>query len=270
PIGFFERALAGVVTKHMQQASQIREFFTGRLLMTLLDLPALLVFVPVLAFYSWKLTLMVLGVTLLLAICIAILIGPYRLRLRRLYQAEAERQSLLVESIHGMRTVKSLNLEPRRQESLEAAAANAVHTYVEVGKISLVANTLSQFVERGLTIMIVIAGAFAVFAGEMTVGALVAFNMLSARVVGPVLQLIGLLNHYQEALMSVEMLGEVMNSPVERNNVRGLTPPIAGGIKFESVTFRYPGNEKPALDNFSLDVPSGAFVGIVGKSGSGR
>lgn len=270
PISFFEHALAGVVAKHMQQASQIREFFTGRLLMTLLDLPALLVFVPILAFYNWKLTLLVLAITALLALFILAIIGPYRRRLRLLYQAEAGRQSLLVESIHGMRTVKSLNLEPRRQESLENAAANAVRTYVEVGKISLAANTFSQFVERGLTIAIVVVGAFAVFAGEMTVGALVAFNMLAGRVVGPALQLVRLLNNYQEVLMSVEMLGEVMNRPIEQNVERGLTPPIAGNIEIDGVTFRYQGADRPALADFSARIPAGSLVGVVGRSGSGK
>jgi ATP-binding cassette subfamily B protein len=270
PLGFFERSLAGVVTKHMQQASRIREFLTGRLLMTLLDLPALLVFVPVLAFYNVQLMLVVLGITMMLAFVIAVMIGPYRRRLKRLYRAEAERQSLLVESIHGMRTVKSLNLEPRRQEALEIAAANAVNTHVEVGKISLAANTLTSFIERGLTIVIVVLGAFAVFAGDMSVGELVAFNMLSTRVISPVLQMIGLLNQYQETLMSVEMLGEIMNKPVEHGTARGLTPPLEGAIQIDDVTFRYPNNDRPALSRFSVEIPAGAFIGIVGRSGSGK
>jgi ATP-binding cassette subfamily B protein len=270
PIGFFERSLAGVVTRHMQQASQIREFLTGRLLMTLLDLPALIVFLPILAYYSVELTAIVLGITLVLAMVIALMIGPYRRRLRRLYQAEAGRQSLLVESIHGMRTVKSLNLEPRRQESWEVAAADAVQMYVQVGKISLAANMLTQFIERGLTVAIVVAGAFAVFAGKLTVGELVAFNMLSARVISPVLQLIGLLNNYQEVLMSVDMLGEIMNRPIEQNVTRGLTPTLAGNIEIDNVTFRYPGTERPALSGFSARIPAGSLVGIVGRSGSGK
>src|SRR5262249_29652598 len=153
--------------------------------------------------------------------------------------------------IHGVRTVKSLNLEPRRQEAWEVAAADAVQTNVEVGKISLVANMLSQFIDKGLTISIIVAGSFLVFAGKLTVGELVAFNMLSSRVVSPVLQLIGLLNNYQEVLMSVQMLGEIMNRPVEQTSQRGLTPNLAGNIEIDDVTFRYPGNDRPALEHFS-------------------
>ena len=270
PIGFFEAALAGVVTKHMQQGTQIREFLTGRLLTTLLDLPALIVFLPLMAWYSPWLTLVVLAVTVLLAGIIAAMIGPYRRRLKHLYEAEAQRQSLLVESVHGMRTVKSLNLEPRRQEAWDSAAAEAVRTYVQVGKISLFANSVSQFIERALTVIIVVVGAFLVFGHDMTVGGLVAFNMLSSRVISPVLQLIGLLNHYQEALMSVEMLGEIMNRPVEMDQRRGLTPALRGDIELDRVTFRYPGTEQPALRDFSARIPAGSMIGIVGRSGSGK
>jgi len=102
------------------------------------------------------------------------------------------------------------------------------------------------------------------------VGGLVAFNMLSARVISPVLQVIGLLNNYQETMMSVEMLGEVMNRPGENAGRRGLTPPLTGAIEFDHVTFRYPGTEKPALRDVTLRIPAGSMVGIVGRSGSGK
>jgi subfamily B ATP-binding cassette protein HlyB/CyaB len=270
PISFFDTCRAGVVTKHMQQGTQIREFLTGRLLGTLLDLPALLIFLPLMLWYSATLTIVVLAVTALLGAVIAGMLGPYRKRLRHLYQAEATRQSLLVETVHGMRTVKSLNLEPRREEAWDNAAADSVNTYVQVGKISLAANTLSSFIEKALTVTIVCTGAFLVFGGTLTVGGLVAFNMLSSRVISPVLSLIGLLNNYQEVMMSVEMLGEVMNRPGENSGQRGLTPPISGAIEFDKVTFRYPGSEKPALKDVSLTIPAGAMIGIVGRSGSGK
>jgi ATP-binding cassette subfamily B protein len=269
PISFFDQSRAGVVTKHMQQGSQIREFLTGRLLGTLLDLPALVVFLPLLLWYSVPLTCVVLAVTAMLGLVIALMLGPYRRRLRKLYAAEAQRQSLLVESVHGMRTIKSLNLEPRREEAWDQAAADAINTYVEVGKIGLAANTLSSFIEKALSITIVIVGAFLVFDGKLTVGGLVAFNMLSSRVISPVLQMIGLLNNYQEVMMSVEMLGEIMNRAPE-TGAGGLTPQLTGTIEFEKVTFRYPGTEKPALRDISLKIPAGAMVGIVGKSGSGK
>jgi ATP-binding cassette subfamily B protein len=239
-------------------------------LSTLLDLPVLIVFLPILFAYSVRLSLMVLLAALALAAIIGVLIGPYRRRLRRLYSAEAERQSLLVETIHGMRTVKSLNLEPRREEAWDVASASSVNTYVNVGKMSLAAGTLSQFIERALSVGIVVVGAFSVFEGRMTVGELVAFNMLSMRVVGPILQLAGLLNSFQEVLMSVDMLGEIMNRPTEAPRQRGMTPMLKGEIELDDVVFRYPGTEQSALDGLSFKIPAGAMVGIVGRSGSGK
>jgi ATP-binding cassette subfamily B protein len=198
------------------------------------------------------------------------MIGPYRRRLRKLYQAEAERQSLLVETVHGMRTVKSLNLEPRRETAWENAAAEAIRNYVQVGKISLAANTFSQFIEQALTITIVVVGSFLVFGNSLTIGGLVAFNMLSSRVTSPILQLIGLLNNYQEVLMSVEMLGEIMNRPTENSARRGLTPSLRGDIQIDRVTFRYPNTDRPALRDVSVRFPAGSLTGIVGRSGSGK
>jgi ATP-binding cassette subfamily B protein len=270
PISFFEQSLAGVVTKHMQQASQIREFLTGRLLSTMLDLPVLIVFLPILFLYSAKLATLVLVTTLVLAGIIAVLIGPFRTRLRRLYRAEAERQSLLVETIHGARTVKALSLEPRRQQAWEDSSAAAVRTYIDVRQISLAADTISHFIERLLSVGIIAFGAFEVFNKEMTVGQLVAFNMLAGRVTGPILQMVGLVHYVQEALMSVKMLGEIMNRPVEKNLSSGLTTPIKGEITLEKVSFRYPGVQRPTLDRLSVSIPSGAMVGIVGRSGSGK
>jgi ATP-binding cassette subfamily B protein len=254
----------------MQQATQIREFLTGRLLTTFLDLPVLIIFLPILFLYSTKLALLVLGACMVLAAVVALLIGPFRTRLRRLYRAEAERQSLLVETIHGARTVKSLSLEPRRQQAWEDAAASAVRTYIEVRKISLAAETISQFVEKLLTVLIIVFGTFEVFNKEMTVGQLVAFNMLAGRVIGPILQLVALTHYVQEALMSVKMLGEVMNRPMERNLASGLTSPIKGEITLEKLSFRYPSMQRPVLDRVSLTIPAGSMVGIVGRSGSGK
>ena len=270
PIDYFEHVPAGVVAKNIQQASIIREFLTGRALMTLLDLPILLIFLPLLLFYSIPLTLVVLLATMLLGGLVAAMIGPFRSRLQKLYTAEAERQSLLVESIHGMRTVKALGLEARQQRAWEDSAAAVATTSLEVGAISQSANALSSLIEKALTILVVVIGAFIVFHGKMTVGQLVAFQMLSGRVIGPILQLIGLVHQMQEVLLSVRMLGDVMNRPVERNLGHGLAPSFRGRIDFENVTFRYPGSQRPALDNVSFSIPAGCLVGIVGKSGSGK
>ncbi|NJL71215.1 MAG: peptidase domain-containing ABC transporter [Candidatus Competibacteraceae bacterium] len=124
--------------------------------------------------------------------------------------------------------------------------------------------------EKLMTVAIVGFGAIAVFDGLMTVGELVAFQMLAGRVSAPLVQLVALIHEYQEASLSVAMLGEVMNRPAEVNAARGLRTPIQGRIDFEGVSFQYPETTAPALTDISLSIPAGTFVGVVGRSGSGK
>lgn len=271
PIDFFERSSAGVITKHMQQVEKIREFLTGRLLLTLLDATSLLVIVPLLFFYSAALAAMVLGFSALTACVIGGLIPIYSRKLRVLYDAEGQRQAYLVETIHGMETVKGLATEPLRQRAWDARCAQAAESRFDVGRISTSAQAVIGFLEKLLTVAVIGVGALLVFDGHMTVGALIAFNMLAGRVTTPLSQIVGLVQGYQEAALSVRMLGQIMNRTPERPpNVRGLRPPIAGTVEFEHVNFRYSESAPPALDDVTLTIPAGSVFGIVGRSGSGK
>lgn len=270
PMNFFEQTTAGVLTKHMQQTSKIREFLTGNLFMTMLDSTALLVFLPILYFYSPQLTLVVLVFSALLALTIGVLLGPYRRRLEALYQAEGDRQAMLVETIHGAQTVKALSMEPAQRKKWDQKSAQAVGMHYRVGKISVTATSLSKLLEKCMVVAIVWIGASLVFDSTISVGALVAFQMIAGRVTGPLVQLVSLVHSYQEAALSVRMLGQVMNRPQEAGIGRGLRPEIVGRLEFEDVTFRYNSDASPALDNVSIKIPEGSVVGIVGRSGSGK
>lgn len=271
PISFFERISAGVLVKHMQQASRVREFLTGRLFLTALDAVSLFVFLPVLFFYNSKLTFIVLGFAAMIAVVIALLVGPFRRRLYALYQAEALRQGLLVETVHGMRTVKSLAIEPLQRRVWDDRSAQSVAMRFRVEKISATAQSVTGLLEKLMSVAIVGFGALDVFNGTMTVGALVAFNMLAGRVSGPLVQIVTMVHEYQEVALAVQMLGEVMNQKPERDNARpGLRPELSGQIEFENVTFRYGPEGAPALDNVSFAIPAGSIFGVVGRSGSGK
>ncbi|QFU17875.1 peptidase domain-containing ABC transporter [Microvirga thermotolerans] len=271
PLGYFERVPAGVLVKHMQQANRIREFLTGRLFTTALDSFSLFVFLPVLLLYSVKLTIVVLAFTACVGIAVALLIGPFRRRLQALYEAEGERQALLVESVHGMRTVKSLALEPLQRRSWDNSSAQAVMMRYDVDRISAAAQSLTGLLEKLMSVAIIALGAIDVFDREMTVGALVAFNMLAGRVSGPLVQILTMAHEYQEVALSVRMLGEVMNRVPESDGIqRGLCPPLKGSIQFEDVSFSYQPERPPALDGVSFSVEPGTIVGIVGRSGSGK
>jgi ATP-binding cassette subfamily B protein len=271
PIALFEQASAGVIVKHMQQTGRIREFLTGRLFLTLLDGLSLLVFIPILLLYSVKLTFVVLGFAALVGLVVMLLVGPFQRRLQALYKAEGDRQALLVETVHGMRTVKSLALEPRQRKVWDDHSAQAISVRFRVDKISTVAQSLTGLLEKLMGVAIIGLGALDVFNGSMTVGALVAFNMLAGRVSGPLVQIVTMVHEYQEVALSVRMLGEIMNQrPEQFGRGRGIRPQLRGRIDFDKVTFRYAPDGAPALDDVTFSIPEGSVFGVVGKSGSGK
>jgi ATP-binding cassette subfamily B protein len=270
PIEYFESSTAGVTVQHMQQIHSIRGFLTGQLFFTVLEATALVVFVPLLFLYSFKLTLVVLLISSMMAGVVIALIKPFQRRLSALYQAEGLRQSMLVESIHGIRTVKSLAIEPKQRKIWDQRSADSISMHYNVGKMALAAQTLTHLLEKSMTVAIITIGAGDVFSHEFTVGSLIAFQMLSGRVVGPLVAIVGLVNEYQQTALSIRMLGNVMNRAPERKASGGLRPRLGGRIEFEGVTFRYPGSNTPALDHISLEIPAGSVVGIVGRSGSGK
>lgn len=271
PIDYFETTSAGVITRHMQQLERIRQFLTGRLFFTALDATALVIFLPILFAYSVKLAMITLAFTLLIGLVVATMVPTYQRRLNKLYTDEGKRQALLVETIHGMRTVKALAIEPAQRRAWDQYSADAITSHYAVGQISITGNAITDFLGKLLPVTIIIIGAQSVFDQTMSVGALIAFQMITGRVVNPLIQIVGLVNEYQETALSVRMLGEVMNRPGEgRAGAGGLRPQLSGEIRFEDVTFRYPGSSNAALDRARFTIPAGSVVGIVGRSGSGK
>ncbi|MHA6731512.1 peptidase domain-containing ABC transporter [Devosia sp. A369] len=271
PITYFEQASAGVLVKHMQQAGRIREFLTGRLFLTLLDALSLIVFIPVLFLYSTFLALIVLGASALIGLVVALLVVPFRKRLADLYAAEGERQGLLVETMHGVRTLKSLAMEPLQRRNWDDRSAQTINSRFKVEVISVTAQAVTGLVEKLMSVAIIVFGALQVFDGGLTVGALIAFNMLAGRVSGPLVQIVTMVHEYQEVALSVRMLGQVMNEKVENaGRSEGLRPELTGGVEFENVAFRYRQDGALALKDISFVVPGGSVMGVVGRSGSGK
>ena len=271
PIDFFETTSAGVVTRHMQQLEKIRSFLTGRLFFTALDLIALLVFVPILFSYSFKLAMIVLLFAGMIAAVVMAMVPTFQRRLNALYSAEGQRQGMLVETIHGMRTVKALAIEPSQRRIWDQRSAEAITMHFRVGQISIAGNAVTDFLGKLLPVTLIVVGAADVFDSTLSVGALIAFQMLSGRVTQPLISIVGLVNEYQETALSVRMLGEVMNrAPEGRAGANGLRPILQGEIRFDDVTFRYPGAQAMALDKARFTIEPGTVVGIVGRSGSGK
>jgi len=271
PIDYFETTTAGVVTRYVQQVERIRAFLTGRMFFTALDATSLIIFIPILFAYSVQLALVVLVFTMMIAGVVLAMVPFYKQRLDELNMAEGERQSMLVETIHGMRTVKALAIEPGQRRMWDQRSALAINMHFRVGKVAIAGNSITDLLGKLLPVVIIILGAQQVFDQTLSVGALIGFQMISGRVIAPLLGIVSLVHEYQEVAMSVRMLGEVMNRPSEgRAGAGGLRPELAGEISFEDVTFRYPGSSVAALDRASLTIQAGTVVGIVGRSGSGK
>jgi ATP-binding cassette subfamily B protein len=271
PMQFFETHPAGVLLRHMQQTDAIRSFLTGRLFQTALDTFALPVLIVGLCFYSGVLTAVVLVFALIIAGIIGFMVPTFRIYLQQLYGAEGARQADLVETLHGMRAVKSLALEPLRIKSWDNKVTASIRRRATVGYFSAIAMVLVGGLQNLLQITILGIGAKEVFDGTITIGALVAFNMLSGRVISPLVSMVGLINEYQQTALSVRMLGTVMNHPPERDpNQHGIRPNISGNLEFHEVSFTYDGAATPALDHVSFKVEKGQMIGIVGRSGSGK
>ena len=271
PIDYFETTTAGVITRHMQQLESIRNFLTGRVLFTALDLLGLLIYLPILFSFSPKLAIVTLVFTLIIAGIILAMLPTYRFRLNALYSAEGKRQSMLVETVHGMRTVKALAIEPSHKRTWDQISAQSITMHFRVAKLGLTGGAITDFMGKLLPVTIIILGAQDVFDNSLSMGALIAFQMISGRVVSPLLALVGLINEYEQTALSVGYLGEVMNrQPEGRLGAGGLRPQLIGEISFQDVTFRYPGASATALDRATFKINSGTIVGIVGRSGSGK
>jgi len=270
PVDYFERRAAGMVTRYVQQTQTIRNFLTGSLFFTALESVMFFIFLPVLLAYSPALTAIVVALAVLMALTVLALIGPFRRRLAKVAASESIRQGMLVETIHGMRTVKALAIEPAQRRKWDDRSAEVVDLTVDVMKITIIAQSLTQFLQRLMSVAIIGFGAWLVFEREISVGVLIAFQMLSGRVTGPLVQIVGLVHEYQQVVVSAAMLGDVMNHPSEQRTSAGLRPPISGAVSIDSVVFRYPGSAVAALDRVSLDIHAGEVIGVVGKSGSGK
>ncbi len=271
PIDYFETTTAGVINRHMQQVEKIRSFMTGRLFFAALDVTSLFIFVPILFSYSVKLAMITLAFTAMIAGTAAILMPIFQRRLKDLYQAEGERQSIMVETINGMRTIKALAIEPSQRRNWDQRSAHAINMHFRVGRLAIAGNAVIDFLGKILPVVIIITAAQDVFDQTMTVGALIGFQMLASRVTGPLISLVGLVNEYQETALAIKMMGEIMDrAPEGRATAGGLRPELVGEVSFDNVTFRYPGAANTALDRASFTIPAGKIIGIVGRSGSGK
>ncbi len=272
PLRYFEVRQVGNTVARIRELENIRYFVTSNSLIVLLDLLFIGVFLAVMFYYSALLSLIVLF-SLPFFILLSLFIRPMmRQRLDEKFERGAESQSYLIEAVTGMQTIKSMALEPIMYRKWENVLARYVTASFRAEHLSGIGGALGQIIQKSANLAILWVGAMLVMNNELTVGQLIAFQMISGRVINPVLRLVQLWQSFQQVGLSVERLGDIMNTRAEPTSSAGKSslPAIDGAVRMESIRFRYQLDGPEILRNFSIDIPSSTVVGLVGRSGSGK
>ena len=272
PIAYFESRRAGDSVARVRELENIRNFLTGSALTLVIDLLFTVVFVAVMFYYAPLLSFIVLGSFPFYIALSAAATPVFRRRLDEKFARGAENQAFLVESLTGVETLKAMAVEPQMQRRWEEQLAGYVRASFRVLSLGNWASQAVQLINKIVTALTLYFGAYLVIDGTLTVGELVAFNMLAARVAQPVLRLAQLWQDFHQARLSIARLGDILNTHPEPAYApgRAALPAIKGAITFEHVTFRYRLDGAPALHDVSLAIEPGQVVGIVGPSGSGK
>jgi ATP-binding cassette, subfamily B, bacterial HlyB/CyaB len=271
PLAYFEERPAGHITSRMREVDTIRSFLAGQALTSAIDLPFTLMFLVVLFAYSHYLTFIVLLTLPFYVATVGLMRRPLRAKMRARFNAWSATQQLAVESIVGVQTVKAAAVEPIVQQAWEEKLAGYARTSFEAALLGAAGANIVGFLTRVSTALILYFGAQLVIEGSLTLGGLIAFNMIAAQVNQPILRLARLWQDFQQVQVSLERLGDILNTPFERQG-RSL-PALAiprGEIRFDRVRFRYQPHLPDALKDISLSIDAGAVIGIIGPSGSGK
>ncbi|WP_422450653.1 MULTISPECIES: type I secretion system permease/ATPase [unclassified Endozoicomonas] len=272
PVAFFQARRVGDTVARVRELDTIREFITGSALTLCIDLLFTVIFFVVMYFYSPTLTWIVLG-SIPFYIILSLIVTPIlRARLNEKFKRGAENQSFLVESVTGIETIKSTAVEPQMQRHWEDQLAAYVSASFRSMNLGNIASQTAGLINKVVTVLILWVGATLVINGDLSVGMLIAFNMIAGRVSAPILKLVQLWQDFQQAGISVQRLGDVLNTPTEPGHDPNRTtlPALKGFVEFEHVTFRYQPDRPAVLHGVSLEVKPGEVIGIVGRSGSGK
>src|SRR5262249_15375011 len=273
PLDYFEHHPAGETMYQLAQVYRVREFLTGRLLTTFLDLITLGVLLPFLFYLNAILAWIVLACAVVISFIILAYLKPLRDMYGRVRASETWKSAALGESIVGIKTVKALALEPQRKALWDERVAETGKWRLAFARLANWPQTLVNPIERMMVLGTMLIGAYMAMndpSGYM-VGGLFAFMMLSGRVAQPLVGLARLMEDYEEVGPALGEAGSVLNRPFETAaGAVGLRPKFLGVISFKDVTFTYPNTKVPALDRVSFSVPAGSILGVVGRSGSGK
>lgn len=270
PLNWFLQRQTGVIVARVHELKTVREFLTGSAMTLCLDLLFTLVFFSVMAFYSLPLTLIVITSLIPYILLSAFITPVLRKRLDEQFKQGARNQAFLVESLTGMESVKALAVENLMTRRWDEQIATFVTSCFKTQNLGNITNQISRFVSKITSIAILWYGAQQVIESELTVGALIAFNMFSGQVTGPVLRLVQLWQDFQQVSISVKRLGDILNVPTEHQENSTSLAEIKGAVKLANVSFAWQPGDAPVIDSVTLSVRPGEIIGIAGRSGSGK
>ena len=272
PLRYFEHRPTGTLVARLQGLDTVREFVTGAAVTLILDLPFLLIFLAVMFYYSWQLTLIVVGVVTAISI-ISVAVAPtLRTRLNEQFQLGARNQAFLTEYINGVETAKSLQMEPQLQRRFGDYLATYLSASFDTRKLSNTYNVSANTLEQLQVLAILGVGAWMVMQNiGFTVGMLVAFQMFAQRFSQPVLRLVGLWLQFQQANIAVKRLGDIMDVPTEPYSlIPSRDANGVGKVEIQNLGFRYAEDRPNLYQNLNLTLEPGQLVAVMGPSGSGK
>jgi len=270
PLAYFEARRVGDSVARVRELEHIRQFLTGQALTLVLDLFFSVVFIAVMLWYSGWLTLIVVS-AIPLYVIVSLGVTPLlRRRLNEKFQRGADNQAFLVEAVANVHTVKAMAVEPQFTRHWDNQLAGYVAAGFRVTRLGAWASEGVGLISKLTTVAILWLGAYQVIDGALTVGGLIAFNMLAGRVSQPVMRLANMWQDFQQTGISMARLGDILNTRTELPASRAALPPMQGRIEFEQVRFRYRPDASEVLKGVSFTIQAGEVVGIVGRSGSGK
>lgn len=272
PMPYFEQRPTGTLVARLHAVETIREFLAGAAVTVLLDMPFLVIFLAVMFWYSWQLTLVAVGVLLLIAAMSALVTPALRARLNRQFLLGARNQAFVTEYVAGMETVKALQMEPHLRARYDELLASYLSAGFSTRQLSNTYNVTANALEQLMTLAILCAGALLVMENSgFTIGMLVAFQMFAGRLSQPMLRLAGLWQEFQQASVAMKRLGDVMDAPAEPYAVQASrTAEGPGKVDIGDLAFRYGADQPWLFRNLSLSLRPGRITVLTGASGTGK
>ncbi|MEL7504535.1 MAG: peptidase domain-containing ABC transporter [Cyanobacteria bacterium J06554_6] len=273
PLKYFDRRPVGELSSRVNELENIRQFLTGTALTVVLDAVFSVLYIAVLLLYSVKLTLVTL-LTIPVFVALTFMVSPIvRRQLRAKAERNAETQSFLVEALSGVQTVKAQNIELNTRWKWQSRYARYVSDGFKTVVTSTTAGSASGFLNKLSGLLVICFGAFLVLNGEMTLGGLIAFRIISGYITQPLLRLTQLWQNFQETALSLERLSDIIDHPQEQEAEQRSQipmPEVKGQVKYENISFRFAASGPLQLANINIEFEAGQFIGIVGQSGSGK